>query len=252
MERVIPHVATRQWVLTVPWPRRYLLARRPDLARGALKVALGILERFYKEQANAPEGRGGFVTALQRFGSALNLNLHFHVVALDGVYVRDKHGGLSFRTVTPHTSDVETLVVEIGDACEAWLASQGFGPDDEVDPAPADDALAVIQQASVQGQLAVGSRAKRGVRRVQVLGGKEVAMPPRCAHNHRLSTCKYGTPPRCPKPRSCLLRTKPILYAACSDGGPGKAGSRHFVCALGIQTDGSLKLEGTPTPLEDR
>ena len=25
--------------------------------------------------------------------------------------------------------------------------------------------------------------------------------------NHRLSTCKYGTPPRCPKPRSCLLRT---------------------------------------------
>ena len=46
--------------------------------------------------------------------------------------------------------------------------------------------------------------------------------------------------------------SKPILYAACSDGGPGKAGSRHFVCALGIQTDGSLKLEGTPTPLRSR
>ena len=26
-------------------------------------------------------------------------------------------------------------------------------------------------------------------------------------HNHRLSTCKYSTLPRCPKPRSCLLRT---------------------------------------------
>ena len=31
--------------------------------------------------------------------------------------------------------------------------------------------------------------------------------PAALAHNHRLSTCKYGTPPRCPKPRSCLLRT---------------------------------------------
>lgn len=46
--------------------------------------------------------------------------------------------------------------------------------------------------------------------------------------------------------------TKPILYAACSDGGPGKAGTRHFVCALAIQSDGSLKLEGLPTPLHSR
>ena len=46
--------------------------------------------------------------------------------------------------------------------------------------------------------------------------------------------------------------TKPILYAACSDGGPGKAGTQHFVCALTIQSDGSLKLEGLPTPLRSR
>ena len=46
--------------------------------------------------------------------------------------------------------------------------------------------------------------------------------------------------------------TKPILYAACSDGGPGKAGTQHFVCALTIQSDGSLKLEGPPTPLCSR
>ena len=46
--------------------------------------------------------------------------------------------------------------------------------------------------------------------------------------------------------------SKPILYAACSDGGPGKAGTQHFVCALAIQSDGSLKLEGIPTPLQSR
>jgi len=46
--------------------------------------------------------------------------------------------------------------------------------------------------------------------------------------------------------------SKPILYAACSDGGPGKSGIQHFVCALAIQSDGSLKLAGTPTPLRSR
>jgi hypothetical protein len=30
------------------------------------------------------------ITLIQRFGSALNLNLHFHMLFLDGVYVDDK------------------------------------------------------------------------------------------------------------------------------------------------------------------
>ena len=32
VDRVLPHAATRQFVLTVPWRRRWLLARRSDLA----------------------------------------------------------------------------------------------------------------------------------------------------------------------------------------------------------------------------
>jgi len=33
-----------------------------------------------------PHGRSGAVVVAQRFGSALNLNLHFHALVLDGVY----------------------------------------------------------------------------------------------------------------------------------------------------------------------
>ncbi len=33
VDRVFPHVRIRQWVLTFPWARRWLLARRPELAR---------------------------------------------------------------------------------------------------------------------------------------------------------------------------------------------------------------------------
>ena len=46
--------------------------------------------------------------------------------------------------------------------------------------------------------------------------------------------------------------TKPILYVACSDGGPGKAGTKNFICALAIQADGSLKLHSEVTTLHSR
>lgn len=46
--------------------------------------------------------------------------------------------------------------------------------------------------------------------------------------------------------------TKAILYVACSDGGPGKAGTKNFICTLAIQADGSLKFQGEATTLHSR
>lgn len=46
--------------------------------------------------------------------------------------------------------------------------------------------------------------------------------------------------------------TKALLYAACSDGGPGKAGTKNFICVLFIDTDGSLKQQTEPTILHSR
>jgi 6-phosphogluconolactonase len=43
--------------------------------------------------------------------------------------------------------------------------------------------------------------------------------------------------------------TKPFVYAACSDGGPGKSGSTHFACALKMDARGDLALHGEPLPL---
>ena len=42
------------------------------------------------------------VTLIQRFGSALNLNIHFNLLMLDGVYVRS-HDRLEFHRVPPPT-----------------------------------------------------------------------------------------------------------------------------------------------------
>ena len=159
---LLPRVAVRQLVLTVPWPRRWLLARRPALAR-----------------AGAP----GSVTVIQRFGSALNLNLHFHVLILDGLFVPGPGGLPRFQRARPWTqADVDRLVETIATRCEALLARHGHGPDGEPgagEPSEDDDALPLIQSASVAGRSAV--RARPAARRVQVLAGRPHRLPRLCA-----------------------------------------------------------------------
>jgi hypothetical protein len=59
------------------------------------------------------------VTLIQRFGSALNLNVHFHMLFLDGVYVEWPDGSLRFRWVKAPTSAelaglTQTVVRRIG------------------------------------------------------------------------------------------------------------------------------------------
>jgi hypothetical protein len=155
VDHVIPHVPTRQWVLTVPWGRRWLLARNPALLKGVHRIAMRIVERWYARQANATqEGKAGSVTVVQRFGSDIRLNLHFHSIFLDGVYCKKANGALKFRPVVPHTEDVERLVVSIAESCEKWLMKQGYGAEDEA--IEEDDAQAVIQAAALAGQAALG------------------------------------------------------------------------------------------------
>lgn len=40
-DAVLPRVATRQWVIPLPWERRWLLARRPDLVQAAARGVEG-------------------------------------------------------------------------------------------------------------------------------------------------------------------------------------------------------------------
>ena len=76
-DEVIPRVAVRQWVLTVPWERRRLLARKPALMLDVVGIALRIIDRWYAKAVHRPDGAGGAVVAIQRAGSALNLNPKF-------------------------------------------------------------------------------------------------------------------------------------------------------------------------------
>jgi hypothetical protein len=101
VDEVLPRVPVRQWVLSVPRPIRYILARDAKLLSAALRIF--IQEVFRDLRRRAGGGEPGAVTAVQRFGGALNLNIHFHSLVLDGVYVGD---GGEFRRLSAPTGGI--------------------------------------------------------------------------------------------------------------------------------------------------
>jgi hypothetical protein len=74
------------------------------------------------------EARTGAVTLIQRFGSALNLNLHFHMLFLDGVYVVGANGKVAwFRWVkAPTTAELAELMHTIAERVGRFLQRQGL------------------------------------------------------------------------------------------------------------------------------
>ncbi|MGZ6124680.1 MAG: hypothetical protein ACXWLR_06950 [Myxococcales bacterium] len=80
---MIPHVPVRQWVLSLPRWARFLLARDPQLITRTLDIALRAIfahQRRHARRAGLLAPHKGAITFVQRFGGALNLNVHFHCV----------------------------------------------------------------------------------------------------------------------------------------------------------------------------
>jgi ribosomal protein S27E len=89
VESVLPGVPYRQWVLTVPFELRYVLAWNADLRSAVLNAFLRAVEAHYRKQAKAlhdlaPHGKlhCGAVSVLQRFDSSLRLQMHAHYPSL--------------------------------------------------------------------------------------------------------------------------------------------------------------------------
>ena len=69
----------------------------------------------------------GAVTLIQRFGSALNLNLHFPMLFLDGVYVERPDGSVRFRCVkAPSGAELTQLAHTIAQRVGRFLERQGL------------------------------------------------------------------------------------------------------------------------------
>src|SRR5690606_23668800 len=98
IDEVLPRQPIRQWVLSLPIALRYLLATRPEVVTQVLGIVYRAISGHLIRKAGLTRASAvtGAVTLIQRFGSALNLNVHFHLLVLDGVYRREGEGRLRF------------------------------------------------------------------------------------------------------------------------------------------------------------
>jgi hypothetical protein len=104
------------------------------------------------------------VAIIQRFGGALNLNVHVHALVADGVFTVDD-GRPRFWPARPATGeDIATLTAIVAQRIRALLARRGLSDDGGGVEAPdlwAEDApvLAHLAAASVRRVAALGPRA---------------------------------------------------------------------------------------------
>jgi len=114
---------------------------------------------------------GSAVTAIQRFGSGLNLNVHYHTLALDGVFAREGDDWRFVPAPPPTPRELARLVTAIARRVERLLARRGLtlaesdvdAPDPLTEDAPA---LAALCAASVGGRSVLGRAPGARVARV--------------------------------------------------------------------------------------
>ncbi len=177
VDEVFPEQPVRQWVLSFPFPLRFLFASRPEVMEKVLGIVYRVISTHLIQSAGFTRGSAhtGAVTLIQRFGSALNLNVHFHMLFLDGVYVERPDGRLRFRWVkAPTSAELTGLADKIARRVGRYLERQGLierdaenswlaGEDVDEDP------MSSVMGHSITYRIAVGPNAGRKVMTLQTL-----------------------------------------------------------------------------------
>ena len=89
VDRVLPDVPVRQWVITVPYALRLALAADARALTAVSRIAMDEVTRSYRRRASAvglDDAETGSIAFHQRFGGSLNLHVHIHAVFIDGAY----------------------------------------------------------------------------------------------------------------------------------------------------------------------
>ena len=129
------------------------------------------MRRRARERHGIGKFHSGAVTFVQRFGGALNLNLHFHTLVLDGVYVSHADGDARFLPLpAPDDAEVARVTMRVAHRIARLLECRGLTSEtdpDEADPLARDDPLlAALYSAAVRGRIATGPSTGRRVARL--------------------------------------------------------------------------------------
>jgi hypothetical protein len=149
LQEVIPEVPVRQWVLSMPYIFRFLLASRPEFLRKALGIYHRNINSYYikkAKQLDLKNPKVGAITVIQRFGGSLNLNVHFHTLYTDGVFHENYLGQEVFYEIIPSHEDVLLLTRTLKKRFEKLLSCENEYHDKD------DHSLNFLQSQSVQNK----------------------------------------------------------------------------------------------------
>ena len=134
VDRVIPPVPVRQWVISVPKRLRCFLADRPNAVAVLTRIFIEEIERLLCTAAGSTRDghrpsvarpRLGAVSFLHRFGSALNHHVHLHACTTDGVFVPTGDGPPAFLPGRPITqADLAALTEKVRRRVVRWFRMQ--------------------------------------------------------------------------------------------------------------------------------
>jgi hypothetical protein len=167
VDYLFPRVPTRQYVLSLPYALRFKMAYSPDATSVVLGAFISAINSDLRHRARKRKLHGrlqtGSLTVVQRFGSSLNLNVHFHVIVMDGVYAEQPDGNLLFHPMpAPSDEDIARVARAVCRKVTRYLGRlTGEDKDDQL-------TLDHLANASVQGLVVTGPR--RGCR-VLRMGG---------------------------------------------------------------------------------
>jgi len=140
VDRVIPPVPVRQWVISVPKRLRGFLADRPQAVAALTRIFLSEIERLLcaerllceaaggscgDDAPAAPRPRPGAVSFLHRFGSAINRHVHLHACVTDGVFMPTGDGPPAFLPSRPiNQADLAALAEKVRRRVVRWFRMQ--------------------------------------------------------------------------------------------------------------------------------
>ncbi len=152
------------------------MAANPKVLSLVLGITLRAITGWVRKKARGLGETGplnaGAVTLIQRFGGSVNLNLHFHMLVLDGVYVGQETPSFT-QLPPPNDEEVLKLIKTLATRILRCLTRRGYfeaSPDSgdlESDSfAEAESVLASCMAASIKYRIALGERAGQRVRRL--------------------------------------------------------------------------------------
>lgn len=202
LDHVLPKAPYRQWVISFPYSLRYLLAYNTEIINLVLDIYIKVISTWIRKQARKKGIRfsqTGAITLIQKSGSFLSTNTHFHTLFLEGVYHEDsKTKKLLFTKISPPSNDdIKVILHKIQKRTISSLLK--FGIIEEAEPyqisvtdsqLDQNSALAQCLAASIRYRIAGGKNKGQRLRLIGANSPSEVQLSDteaKCAQSNGFS-----------------------------------------------------------------